>query len=157
MIRVLFVCLGNICRSPMAEAVFQHSVNQAGLGDQFEIDSAGTGGWHAGEQAHSGTRNVLKVNNIPYDGRARQIVRDELAQYDYVLVMDRSNLSDIMRFGEPENTEIALFLSYAVQDGLVDVDEVPDPYYTNNFDYVYDLVQKGSQALLEHIQQQHNI
>lgn len=157
MIRVLFVCLGNICRSPMAEAVFQHSVNQAGLGDQFEIDSAGTGGWHTGEQAHSGTRNVLKVNNIPYDGRARQVVRDELAQYDYVLVMDRSNLSDIMRFGEPENTEIALFLSYAVQDGLVDVDEVPDPYYTNNFDYVYDLVQKGSQALLEHIRQQHNI
>lgn len=157
MIKVLFVCLGNICRSPMAEAVFQHLVNEAGLSDQFEIDSAGTGGWHAGEQAHHGTRNILKVKNIPYDGRARQLMRDELEEYDYVLAMDKSNLTNILRFGEPENTEIALFLSYAIQNGTINVDEVPDPYFTNNFDYTYELVHKGSQALLDHIRQSESI
>src|SRR5689334_2678843 len=82
-IRVLFVCMGNICRSPMAEAVFQHMVNEAGLSSKFSLDSAGTGGWHAGETAHRGTLNVLKDHNIPYDGRARQFIRADLDKFDY--------------------------------------------------------------------------
>jgi protein-tyrosine phosphatase len=84
-------------------------------------------------------------------------MRDELEEYDYVLAMDKSNLTNILRFGEPENTEIALFLSYALQNGTINVDEVPDPYFTNNFDYTYELVHKGSQALLDHIRQSESI
>ncbi|MCA9886146.1 MAG: low molecular weight phosphotyrosine protein phosphatase [Anaerolineae bacterium] len=157
MIRVLFVCLGNICRSPMAEAVFQHKVNQAGLGRHFEIDSAGTGGWHVGERAHHGTRAVLRENNVAYDGRARQFTRQDLTEYDYILAMDKSNLSTILRSGYPEDAEVELFLSFAAQRGLVDGDEVPDPWYTDRFDLTFDLVSKGCDALLAYIREQHNL
>lgn len=157
MVGVLFVCLGNICRSPMADAVFQDMVKKAGLSDQIRVDSAGTGGWHTGEQAHRGTRKVLRDNQIPYDGRARQLSRLDFDDFDYLLAMDRSNLNNIRRMMDDTDAEIRLFLSYANQAGLTDVEEVPDPYYDNRFEYVYDLVQKGCQALLDHIREQHNL
>src|SRR5690606_40491044 len=97
LIRLLSVCAGNICRSPMADAVFQHMVREAGLTDHFRIDSAGTGSWHVGETAHSGTLTVLRKNNIPYNGRARQIDYADLDNFDYILAMDRENLSNILR------------------------------------------------------------
>ncbi|GAB4309426.1 MAG: low molecular weight protein-tyrosine-phosphatase [Phototrophicales bacterium] len=158
MINVLFVCLGNICRSPMADAVFAHLVKQAGLDDKIRIDSAGTSGWHVGEPAHRGTLAVLKKHHIPYNGRARQFTHQDANQFDYILAMDRSNLSDIKRLiGDPPNTEVAMFLSYANQAGLTTIQEVPDPYYNNNFDEVYDLVFKGCQALLDHIRKTHDL
>lgn len=157
MIRVLFVCMGNICRSPMAEAVFQHQVNQAGLSDKIMVDSAGTGGWHAGEPAHRGTLKILKQNGIPYDGRARQLTRADLSQFDYIVAMDRENLSGIRRLGEASGAEVSLFLKWAKEAGMVTIDEVPDPYYDNTFDRVYDLVVKGCDALLAHIRKQHGI
>ena len=158
MINVLFVCLGNICRSPMADGVMQNLVNQAGLGDKIHVDSAGTGGWHVGEQAHHGTRKILKKHDIPYEGRARQFIQDDLDTFTYVLAMDNSNLSNIQRLA-PQNpsAEINLFLHYAKQANTVDVTEVPDPYYTGGFDYVYDLVNAGCQALLDHIRKEHNL
>src|SRR2546421_4550256 len=85
MIRVLFVCLGNICRSPMAEAVFLQKVRDAGLEEMIEADSAGTGQWHIGEPAHSGTRKMLASKGVPYDGRARLLRADDLNRFDYVL------------------------------------------------------------------------
>ncbi len=97
MIRILFVCLGNICRSPMAEAVFQQRVNEAGLADEFEIDSAGTGGWHVGDPAHRGTLAVLRRNGIPYNGRARQVQPADLQRYDYLIAMDAENVADLRR------------------------------------------------------------
>lgn len=158
MIKVLFVCLGNICRSPMAEAVFQQQVKDAGLDEKIMVDSAGTGSWHVGEQAHKGTRDVLKRNKIPYNGRARQFVQRDLSDFDYVLAMDNSNLSNIKRLmGGEDDAEVRLFLSYAVDAGLVEVAEVPDPYYDGRFDYVFELVQKGSKALLEHIRKAHKL
>ena len=158
MIKVLFVCLGNICRSPMADAVLQHKVKEAGLENQIMVDSAGTGNWHVGEKAHKGTLNVLKKNNVPYDGRARQFVQRDLSDFDYILAMDTENLGTIKRIaGGESDGEIALFLSYANAAGLTDVKEVPDPYYDGRFDYVYELVEKGSRALLDHIRKQHNL
>lgn len=173
MIRVLFVCAGNICRSPMADAVFQHMVREAGLTDHFRIDSAGTGSWHVGEPAHSGTLTVLRKNNIPYNGRARQIDYADLDNFDYILAMDRENLSNILRmvnrgersaqdkmdrfYGSANRPEIALFLSYANQAGTVSLTEVPDPYYDGRYELVYDLVTKGCAALLDAIRQKHQI
>ena len=158
-IKVLFVCLGNICRSPMADGVFGHMVKEAGLVDKITVESAGTGSWHIGEKAHPGTLKVLAEHDIPYDGRARQFTAEDLDTFDYVLAMDKSNLTNIQRLGlgDPHRAEVRKFLAYANDADRTDVEDVPDPYYTGGFDYVYDLVEKGSQALLDHIRKQHNL
>src|SRR5579872_463576 len=125
MIRVLFVCLGNICRSPMAEAVFNHLVRLAGLDDRIEADSAGTGHWHVGQPPHSGTRRILAQQGIAYDGRARLLVREDLDRFDYIVAMDRDNLEDIRALGSGR-AKVASLMDYAQQAGARDV---PDPYY----------------------------
>lgn len=160
MIRVVFVCLGNICRSPMADAVMQQLVNDAGLADKIRVDSAGTGSWHVGQSAHQDTRKILKKHHIPYEGRARQFKRDDAKQFDYVLAMDKSNLRDIhgiIGTTTDHDTVVALFLHYANVIGATDVEEVPDPYYTGDFDSVYKLVETGCHALLDHIQEAHKL
>jgi protein-tyrosine phosphatase len=173
MIQVLFVCAGNICRSPMADAVFAQQVRSAGLEAQISVDSAGTGAWYIGEPAHTGTLRVLRQHKIPYDGRARQFESADLQKFDYVLAMDRDTLAHIMRvmnrgewrreqraahfYDDSRQPEIALFLSYAQQAGLVDLAEVPDPYYDGRFQFVYDLISVGCQALLNHIRVKHKL
>lgn len=160
MIKVLFICSGNICRSPMADAVFKDMVKKAGLADEFMVDSAGTGSWHVGESAHSGTRRMLQKHNITYNGRARQMTQNDLNNFDYVLAMDHSHLRHIeymQRNNDRINAEINMFLRYANDAGLTSVQEVPDPYYNNRFEEVYDLVDKGCRALLQHIRQAHHL
>ncbi len=154
-VRVLFVCLGNICRSPMAEGVFQHLVNEAGLGDEIIVDSAGTGSWHVGEQAHRGTRAVLQKHGIPYNGRARQLTPEDFDQFDYILAMDNSNLSNIRRM-LPDDSD-AVVMRFLDVDDDVDEKEVPDPYYDGRFEYVYALVERGAQALLARIREEQGL
>lgn len=155
MVNVLFVCLGNICRSPMAEGVFRQLVTEAGLSDKINIDSAGTSDYHVGETAHHGTLRTLKKHNIDYSGHARQLTRADFQNYDYILAMDTSNLRSIRSVIPAEsNAKVALLLDYAQRTSIRDV---PDPYYTGEFDKVYDLVEDACQHLLLSIRQTHSL
>jgi protein-tyrosine phosphatase len=151
MIKVLFVCLGNICRSPMAEAVFSWQVRQAGLDHKIECDSAGTGRWHLGEQPHMGTRHILDAKGIPWNHRAREITEGDLQLFDYIIPMDRTNELDILSLGFTK-ARVKLLMSFTPEAG---VDEVPDPYYTGEFEEVYELVQKGAAGVLAEIREEH--
>lgn len=151
MIRVLFVCLGNICRSPMAEAVFRHLVEQEGLSAEISIDSAGIGDWHAGERPHTGTQKILNEKGIAHDTlRARQITPDDFAAFDYVVCMDEENLAALQRMA-PSGKKVYRLLEFA---SATEEQNVEDPYYTGRFAYVYDLVEDGCRGLLAHIQNQ---
>lgn len=144
MIRVLFVCLGNICRSPMAEAVFRQKVRHGGLEDKIQADSAGTGHWHVGEMPHVGTRKVLESHGVVYTHRARQLTARDLDEFDYILAMDDDNIADITSLGAGR-AKVARFLEYAPHLG---VRSVPDPYYTGGFDEVYRLLTAAAEGLL---------
>jgi len=151
-VRVLFVCLGNICRSPMAEAVFQHHVDAAGLGDAIQVDSAGTSDWHTGESAHRGTLHVLRQHGIDYAGRARTVSPRDFERFDYILAMDDSNLANLRRLmPEGSRAKVHMFLDYAPDASSR---EVPDPYYDGRFEEVYQLVEQGARGLLEHIRRE---
>lgn len=148
-IRILFVCLGNICRSPLAEGVFRHVVREAGLSDRFEIDSAGTGSWHVGEPPDPRTGRTAQRHGVILDGEARQFAVEDLEHYDLVLAMDRDNLHDILYLdpsGE-SSSHVRLFREF---DPEPDDVQVPDPYYggPDGFDTVYRIVERTSRALL---------
>lgn len=156
MTRLLFICAGNICRSPMAEAVFRHLAAEAGLADHFEIDSAGTGGWHLGELPHPKTRSILEEQKISYDGQqARQIQQDDIKHYDYLVVMDSENYQDVAALARQAGNapgELVRLLDFADPQVTNGRSDVPDPYYVGGYDAVYTLVRSGCQGLLRHIQ-----
>ena len=144
-IKVMFVCLGNICRSPMAEMVFTNLVNEKGLKDQFEIQSSGTGAWHVGERPHPGTVQILRDNNVPVNPgkRAQKVKSNVFKEFDYIVAMDSSNKEDLKQLGR------ATLLLEEIPGGKYK--DVPDPYYERNFDFVYELVTEGCKNLLDRI------
>ncbi|MCE5172109.1 low molecular weight phosphotyrosine protein phosphatase [Paenibacillus profundus] len=156
MVQVLFVCLGNICRSPMAEAVLRQKIKDKGLSEQLVVDSAGTGDWHIGKPPHEGTRGILDNQGISYSGmKARQLHPDDFQQFTYIVCMDRSNESNVMNWegASSKTSTVIRFMSLLPEES---VEDVPDPYHTGNFDEVYRLVSSGCSKLLERIvQEQH--
>jgi low molecular weight protein-tyrosine phosphatase len=150
MIHILFVCLGNICRSPMAEAIFREKVKNEGLADRIKVDSAGTGDWHIGKPPHQGTREILKAKRISDEGLfARQIKASDLKEYDYIIAMDTENVKNIKKLaGHSSTVKIKRLLDFVDNHLLTDV---PDPYYTGNFDEVYELINDGCERLLQEI------
>jgi len=147
-VKVLFVCLGNICRSPTAEGVFRHQVRAAGLQDEIEVDSAGTGDWHVGKPPDSRTSRAARQRGYALDDlRARQFEIADFQRFDLILAMDRSNLRDLQALRPATaRAELDLFLRRCGQAEQ----EVPDPYHggAEGFDHVLDLVECAGAALL---------
>jgi protein-tyrosine phosphatase len=153
-VRVLFVCMGNICRSPTAEGVFKRIVEKAGLEGLVVSDSAGTHDYHIGEQPDS--RSQRAAANRGYDLaalRGRQVGRRDFEEFDYVLAMDLANLRQLERLCPPQHAhKVRLFLEFSGDPALR---EVPDPYYggPQGFEHVLDLVEQASRGLLEHLRE----
>lgn len=151
MIKVLFVCLGNICRSPMAEGIFRDMLEKAGLNDKVMVDSAGTHGYHIGEPPDARAQGTTARHSISIaDLRGRQVQPEDLQNFDYVLAMDEENLANLRRL--PGSARVRLFLDFA---STTSMREVPDPYYggLGGFDRVYDLLEDAAQGLLADIRQ----
>ncbi|MGM7636781.1 low molecular weight protein-tyrosine-phosphatase [Bacillus sp. Hm123] len=152
MIRVLFVCLGNICRSPMAEAMFRDLVKREKLDNIIEVDSAGTGHWHIGKPPHEGTLSILKKYKVGSEGlKARQLKIEDGEDFHYIVAMDSENVKNIHRkLASKGNTQVIQLLDLVKE---VKNKDVPDPYFTGDFEEVYELIGKGNQALLQFIKQ----
>jgi protein-tyrosine phosphatase len=149
--RVLFVCLGNICRSPAAEGVFRQLVTAAGLANEIVIDSAGTGAWHAGEPADHRMRHFAEQRGIRLGSIARQVVPSDFEDFDWILAMDSSNLDHLRRLAHPgHHHKIRKFRDF---DPDAPGADVPDPYYGDDtgFTDVLDIVTRTSEALLAHL------
>jgi len=151
-VRVLFVCLGNICRSPSAEGVFRDLVHKANLQDQIEIDSAGTGAWHIGNPPDRRAQKVAKERGIDIrDLKARQVHQHDFEAFDVIVAMDNSNREDLMSdCPAPFSHKISMLLDHAIdQQG----EDVPDPYYggEDGFHLMFDLIERGAQGLLDHL------
>jgi protein-tyrosine phosphatase len=154
MIHVLFVCLGNICRSPMAEGVFRNVLKQEDLSSKVSVDSAATSSWHIGSPPHKGTLAILKKYNISSEGLVgRQLTKDDFEKFDYIIGMDESNVKNIFEItGKPQHPKIIRLLDLTEHNK-----DVPDPYYTGDFEETYQLVTDGCQALLEKIRKEQNL
>ncbi|ANI59039.1 protein-tyrosine phosphatase [Pseudomonas sp. PvR086] len=146
--RVLFVCLGNICRSPTAEGVLRHKLREAGLADQVEVASAGTGDWHVGKAPDKRSQAAAKLRGYDLSAqRAQQVTRADFATYDLILAMDNSNLRHLKTMQPAKGkAELDLFLRRYQSE----VDEVPDPYYDGDqgFEQVLDLIERASDLLV---------
>lgn len=158
--KIMFVCMGNICRSPTAHGVMQNLLDSQSLNQQISVGSSGTHAYHVGEKSDPRSRELARGKNIDMEFiRAQKISINDYDEFDYILAMDEDNL-ELINYYAPENytAEIGLFLDYACLAGLTDQRIVPDPYYggDDGFENVFQLVELGCLALLEHIQSIHD-
>ena len=156
-IRVCFVCLGNICRSPTAEGVFRSLVAQAGLSDRIVVDSAGTGAHHEGEPPDPRSTAAAAEHGVTLTGRARLFSADDFERFDYVVAMDRDNYEALRRLTTASDPAPVMLLDFdpASENGI----DVPDPYYAgrSGFANVFDLCRAGSVGLLATLRQRHGL
>jgi len=155
-VSVVFVCMGNICRSPTAEAVFRRYVENVNLAEHILIDSAGTHDYHIGEPPDFRAQQAAMQRGYDMSGlRGRQVGEGDFRRFDYMLAMDQKNLAFLQRLAPPDgNARVQLFLDYARDHA---VREVPDPYYggADGFEHVLDMVEDASEGLLQHIRRKH--
>jgi len=153
-ISVLFVCLGNICRSPAAEAIFQNLINVKGMGNKFFVDSAGTGSWHVGKKADSRMRFAAKQRNINITSNARQIREDDFSKFNYIVVMDNSNFNNVLDLkNQVKGADFAKIVRIQDFASIFSEKEVPDPYFGGDagFDHVLDILEDSVSCFLEYI------
>jgi protein-tyrosine phosphatase len=159
MLRVCFVCLGNICRSPIGEGVMRHLVNQAGLAHAIEVDSAGTTGFHTGELPDVRAHAAAKRAGIELAGRAREFVVTDFQRFDYVLAMDQSNYEHLAVLAAEVSAENKLALLRSFDPDSPEGASVPDPYYgtDEDFDDVVRICLTACKSLLERLQREHEL
>jgi protein-tyrosine phosphatase len=155
MVRVLFICMGNVCRSPLAQGVFEDLVRREGLKDEIFVDSAGTGCWHVGSPPDERAQRSASLRDLDLSTqRARQVTRDDCHSFDYILTMDEANYRAVAGLCRGGSAQVRPFLDYA--SGRTET-EVPDPFYggPEGFEHVLDLVEEASEGFLQYIRKQH--
>jgi protein-tyrosine phosphatase len=157
-INVLFVCLGNICRSPLAEALFNHQVQQRGWSKYFYADSCGTSNYHIGDPPDRRTLANARKNGIEINHRGRQLAREDLDRFDYILAMDRDNYADIARLGHDKSLNDKLFLMRYF-DAHAPGTDVPDPYYggEEGFQQVFEILNRSVAGFLDYLGARHSL
>lgn len=157
-INVLFVCLGNICRSPLAEALFKHKVNKRGWSKYFYADSCGTSNYHIGDPPDRRTMANARKNGIEINHRGRQLSRDDFNRFDYILAMDKENYADITALARGLSLNDKLFLMRHF-DPQASGTEVPDPYYGNEegFQQVFDILDRSLEGFLDYLAVKHSL
>ncbi len=153
-ISILFVCLGNICRSPAAEAIFQNLIDDKGIGNKFIVDSAGTGSWHVGKKADARMRFAAKQRNIDITSYARQIREEDFRNFNYILVMDNSNFNNVLDLkNQVKGSDFAKILKIQDFASIFTEREVPDPYFGGDagFDHVLDILEDSVSCFLQDI------
>lgn len=158
MIKILFVCLGNICRSPLAEALFVKKLQEKQLLDEVEVDSCGTVGYHIGEPPDHRTVANAKMNGMVLDHKARQFDKSDFRKFDYILVMDNSNKQVVQRLDEANQFAAKIFL-FRDFDNNGKGQDVPDPYFggEEGFQQVFEILDRTTDNLLHHIIKEHNL
>lgn len=158
-VRICFVCLGNICRSPTAEGVFRHFVRDAELDHAFEIDSAGTAAHHVGESPDPRSTSAAKRRGIVLEGAARKFVASDFERFDYVIAMDGRNFDDLRRLAPDDEARARITMLRDHDPSAPRRADVPDPYYggSRGFDEVLDLCEDACAALLSSIRERHGL
>ena len=151
MVDVAFVCLGNICRSTMAEAIMRQRLKERGISDVI-VHSRGTGRWNLGEPPHQGTQKILKQHHIPFDGIVSELFEPD-DDFGYIIAMDQSNVNNIKSINPNLKGQLFKLLEFSNMEET----DVPDPYYTNNFEGVYDMVQSSCDNLIDFIVKDANL
>jgi len=157
MIRVCFVCLGNICRSPTAAGIMRHILDEEGLAQAVSVESAGTGDWHVGQRPDARAMETARRRGFALPGRAQQFSRAHFASFDYVIAMDRSNRAALLAMAEDEETRAKISLLRDFDPGSPAEAEVPDPYYggPDGFEKVFDICEASCRGLLTHLRDTH--
>jgi protein-tyrosine phosphatase len=159
MVKVLFICLGNICRSPLAEAIFNHKIQKNGLESKFKSDSCGTSDYHIGELPDDRTLKCALKYELPINHRARQINRVDLREFDYLIAMDHSNKRNVQSLLDQfkiQHEKLFLIREFHPESDSL---EVPDPYYggEDGFEKVYRILDESIEHFLQHLREDHNI
>ena len=157
MIQVLFVCLGNICRSPLAQAIFNEKISESSLSKKFWADSAGTAAYHVGEAPDARSRANAKENGLNYTHSARQFGVQDFDEFQYIIAMDESNYHNIIRLAEQHEVQHSHIYLMRKFEGSPSSMEVPDPYYggPRGFQEVFDILDRSTEGLIQQLKAEH--